>query len=161
MFRYSFQVDPLHRSPDAADGHAPDVLAALSRDFVHLAPAIRFAAVVSGLYILWFVAFERWLDPLLRRCGGVILGHRIVWVRAGPFRTWGLREAGFPGIERNAGLFGGAAVLSASLVPFMSLHVAVQVMSADALTAAVGYLMSVPMMALFVLRVLSRREGAR
>jgi hypothetical protein len=119
-------------------------------------PVVCFAAVVSALYVLWFVAFEKWLDPLLRRCGGIILGHRIVWVRAGPFRTWGLLESGFPSIEKSAGFFGAVAVLSASFVPFVAIHAVAQLMSANPLTAAVGYLMSVPMMALFVVRVLSR-----
>jgi hypothetical protein len=136
-------------------------LDSLARHLAHFGPVLRFAAAVSALYVLWFVAFERWLDPLLRRCGGLILGHRIVWVRAGPFRTWGLLEAGFPGIEKSAGFFGAVAVLSASFVPFIAIHAVAQLMSADPLTAAVGYLMSVPMMALFVLRVLSKNDASR
>jgi len=136
-------------------------LDALTPGIAHFAPTIRFAAVVSGLYVLWFLAFERWLDPLLRRCGGVLLGHRIVWVQAGLFRTWGLREAGFPGVERSAGLFGAASVLFASFFPFIALHALAKALSADALTASVGYLMSIPMMAFFVLRVLSRRDTSR
>jgi hypothetical protein len=135
-------------------------LDSVSPRFAHCGPVLRFAMAVSALYVLWFVAFERWLEPLLRRCGGLILGHRIVWVRAGPFRMWGLLKTGFPGIEKSAGFFGAVAVLSASFVPFIAIHAVAQIMSADALTAAVGYLMSVPMMALFVLRVLSRNEGA-
>ena len=66
-----------------------------------------------------------------------------------PFRTWGLLEAGWhPGIEKSAGFLCAVAVLSASFVPFIAIHAVAELMSANPLTAAVGYLMSIPMMAL-------------
>jgi hypothetical protein len=120
---------------------------------------IRFAAMASGCYVAWLVAFERWLEPLLRRCGGAMIGGRIVWVPVvGRFRIWGMQDHASSGLDRAAGLFGGVAVLSAALVPVVAVHAAVLGTDADATIAASGYLMSLPMLAIFVVRVLTREE---
>jgi hypothetical protein len=122
---------------------------------------VRFAVMASGCYVAWLAAFERWLEPLLRRCGGAVIGGHIVWVPVvGPFRIWGLQNHESPGMDRTAGLFGGAAVLCAALVPVVGLHTAALSMGADATIAASAYLMSLPMVAVFVVRILTHPQRA-
>ncbi len=85
-----------------------------------------------------------------------MIGARIVWVRAaGPFRTWGLGRGTSSTKDGSIGFFGAASVLSAALVPTIGVHAVSVELAADTVTAASGYLMSVPMMILFVLRMLS------
>jgi hypothetical protein len=114
------------------------------------------AAVFFGCYLVWLVAFERWLEPALRRCVGLISGRCIVWVPAGKrFRIWGLRDAGSHAAEAGVALLGAAVVVCSALLPAVVLARAVGAHMGDPIIAATTYLTAVPVMALFVLRVLS------
>jgi hypothetical protein len=120
---------------------------------------LRFAAFYSGCYLAWLIAFERWFEPLLRRCSGIIVGSRIVWVPAGAsFRMWGLRDQRRTGTAAAVGFLGGAAVLCAALFPAVALRLIAGAPGDDPVIAASTYLLSIPMIGGFVVRVLWRRR---
>src|SRR5260221_14373143 len=123
--------------------------------------AARFAGVYSGCYLGWLIVFERWLEPLLRRCGGAILGSSVVWVSTGgSFRIWGIRDR--PGsTDATLGLLGSGAVLCAAVLPLILLQFTVTPPDGDAAIAASSYLMSLPMMGVFVLRLLWGKRGTQ
>jgi len=120
-----------------------------------------FAVAFGGLYLLWLIAFERRLEPWLRRGTGALLGCSIVWVRAaGPFRAWGLQRRGVRGdvgdrLDGAVGLLGGATVLCSALLPAIALEAAAKAHAPDVRVTATCYLMTVPLMIVFLLRVLS------
>jgi hypothetical protein len=120
---------------------------------------IQFAVAASASYVAWLVAFERWFEPWLRRRGGAILSCSIVWVPAGgPFRIWGVR--GRVGHARSAtvGILGGGTILLSAVLPVVALlDLAARANTDDAIVAASSYLASLPMIAFFALRVLSRK----
>jgi hypothetical protein len=118
---------------------------------------IRFVGGVTGCYIAWLLVFERWLEPWLRRCGGAIVGSSIDWVPAGgPFRIWGLRDRRSVAVHAAVGFLGGMTVLfSAGLPAVVLLYAAASARTEDATMAATSYLISLPMVALFALRVSS------
>jgi hypothetical protein len=129
---------------------------------VHWA-VLWFAAEVSGCYVGWLVLFERWLEPRLRRCGGAIIGSAIVRVPAvGPFRIWGLRERRSRAMHASVGLLGAMTVLFSALLPTAALvAIAARARADNATIAASGYLISLPMIALFALRaLLAQGQGA-
>src|SRR5579884_2555754 len=99
-------------------------------------------------------AFERWLEPWLRFCGGVLVGRVIVWVPAGgPFRVWGLRGGGGPAEEATVGLLGGLAVVGSGVLPMLAAGMAGRSL-ADPTLGVACYLRAVPMTTVFVFRVL-------
>jgi hypothetical protein len=120
---------------------------------------LRSAAAVSAGYVAWLVAFERWLEPWLRRRGSAIFRCSIVWVHAGgPFRIWGVRERVSRTMNLAVGCLGGGAVLLSSVLPVIALlDLAARANAHDAIVAASGYLASLPMIVFFALRVLSRK----
>jgi hypothetical protein len=124
---------------------------------------IRFVAAAAGCYIAWLLLFEQWLEPWLRRCGGALVGSSIDWVPAGgPFRIWGLLDRRSVAIHAAVGFLGGMTVLlSAALPAALLLYVATKTHAEDATMAATSYLISLPMVALFVLRVSSVKAEAR
>jgi hypothetical protein len=127
---------------------------------VHWWAVVRFAVTSSGCYLAWLIVFERWIEPLLRRGGGAIIGRSIVWVSAGgSFRRWGIQDPPHRSTDAIVGLLGSAAVLCAALLPAVPLRLAVTEPSGDVMIVASSYLMTLPMMAVFVLRILWGKRG--
>jgi Na+-transporting methylmalonyl-CoA/oxaloacetate decarboxylase beta subunit len=119
---------------------------------------LRFAAFSAGGYLAWLIAFERWFEPLLRRCSGIIVGSPIVWVPAGgSFRMWGLKDQRRSRTAAAVGFLGGAAILCAAIFPAVALRVTAGGPGDDTVIAASSYLFSIPMIGGFVVRVLWRR----
>jgi hypothetical protein len=116
--------------------------------------AIRTAAFLFGTYFAWLATFERWIEPRLRRLTGSIARRSIVWVPAGRgLRIWGVRERAGASADAAVALVGALLVLASALLPAVMLG---RVAGAgDPRISASSYLMSVPLMALFVFRMLS------
>jgi hypothetical protein len=123
------------------------------------------AAVVSGCYLAWLLAFERIVDPYLRRAVGRVLGCTIVWMPAGGrFRVWGTPWEASRTKDASAALVGSAAVLVAAAMPAVLSSVAAGWIGhepvkgnfgREPLIVATIHAMAVPMILVFVLRVLS------
>jgi hypothetical protein len=123
---------------------------------------VAFAVVWSGIYIAWLVAFERWLEPWLRRRLGSIVGGAIVWVPAGgPLRIWGLREPGRLAVDATVGLLGAVAILCSAVLPSIAVNIAASLYGGDGRMAMTGYLTSIPMTVIFVVRVLFGKPDTR
>jgi uncharacterized membrane protein YqaE (UPF0057 family) len=118
---------------------------------------VRIAALSAGCFLVWLLAFERWLDPLLRRAIGAALGCPVVWVSAGAyFRVWGLGAEKASSLNAAVAAIGSMAVLCSSLLPAIGVGVGVGFATNDATVKASSYLMSFPMIGIFVLHVLWR-----
>jgi hypothetical protein len=118
---------------------------------------VRFAVVSSGLFVAWLIAFERWIEPLLRRCTGAILGCRVFWAPVGAsFRIWGLLGAKGSATDAAVSLVGTVVLQVCAAVPVVLVRLAARWMGSDAMIGEITYLMAVPTMMLFVLRVLTR-----
>jgi hypothetical protein len=117
--------------------------------------AMRIAVFLFGTYFAWLVAFERWIEPRLRRWAGSIARRPVVWVPAGRgLRIWGVQEEEGSSSSTDAAvsLVGTLLVLASALLPAVLLG---RVAGAgDPRIAASSYLMSIPLMALFVFRML-------
>jgi hypothetical protein len=112
---------------------------------------LRFAALASGLYIAWMIAFERWMEPFARASWSAALGREIRWVPAGGrFRVWGLKDSARTSADALVSVIGMLVVLASAAMPVLAIHW----MAPLEAIRAVSYLMSVPMMVGFVLRVL-------
>jgi hypothetical protein len=115
--------------------------------------AIRTAAFLFGTYFAWLLTFERWIEPRLRRWTGAIARRSIVWVPAGRgLRIWGVMERSGAATDPTVALVGALLVLASALLPAVLLGRVAG--AADPRIAASSYLMSVPLMALFVFRML-------
>ncbi len=115
---------------------------------------IRSAVVLFGTYFAWLVTFERWIEPTLRRWAGSIARRTIVWVAAGRgLRIWGVEHSRGPA-DAAVPLAGALLVFASALLPAVLLA-KIAASGADARISASSYLVSVPLMALFVLRMLS------
>ncbi len=116
--------------------------------------------IFTATYVGWLVAFERAIEPWLRRGAGALLRCSIVWVPAGgPFWVWGLPEPRRPKLEASVALLGSTAVLLAAMLPIVAPALFGYLPDDGAATAA-SYLLSVPMMAFFAFRVLARGADA-
>lgn len=137
--------------------HPPDLASAVDRWAI-----VRFAVVSSAAFIAWLLAFERWVEPLLRRWAGAILGREILWVPVGvaSFRIWGLPGAETSAMAAEVAVLGMVVVLVSAAIPVVLVRVAARWMANDALISSITYLMALPMMMSFVLRVLSRGATA-
>jgi hypothetical protein len=126
------------------------------------ATVIHFAALSAGCFLAWLLAFERWLEPLLRRGVGAVIGRTIIWVSAGPyFRIWGLPNEEASSMDAAVAAIGSMAVLFSGLLPVIGVRIGIGVATNDAALKASSYLMSFPMIGVFVLRVLWRRPEER
>jgi hypothetical protein len=114
---------------------------------------LRVAVLVASVYVGWLVAFERWIEPLLRRACGVVLGCTIQWVPSGALRTWGTGGTANGAKEAAVALIGSVLVLCSSTVPVAVVHIA-SPLHGDGATGATTYLMSLPMMMLFTVWIL-------
>jgi len=124
--------------------------------------AIATAALFFGSYFVWLLAFERWFEPMLRRWAGSIARRAIVWVPDGRgFRTWGLRDRAAAAADAAIALVGAGLVLGSALLPVVLLGRVASAHTADPRIAASSYLICVPLMALFVFRVLSAKHEGR
>ncbi len=114
---------------------------------------MRTAVFLFGTYFAWLVAFERWIEPRLRRWAGSIARRPVVWVPAGRgLRIWGVLERSGASTDAAVSLVGALLVLASALLPAVLLgHVAG---AGDPRISASSYLMSIPLMALFVFRML-------
>jgi len=119
--------------------------------------ATRTAVFFFGTYFAWLVTFERWIEPRLRRLAGAIARRSIVWVPAGRgLRIWGVQERSGASTDAAVALVGTLLVLASALLPAVMLG---RVAGAgDPRISASSYLMSVPLMALFVFRMLSAKR---
>jgi hypothetical protein len=117
--------------------------------------AIQSAAFVFGAYSSWLMVFERWIEPAIRRGVGVMAGCCIVWLpAAGPFRVWGLQGQGRLGIQATVGFLCSLVVLLAGVLPACALAVTASGQTSDAAVQATIYLITVPIIAVFVTRML-------
>ncbi len=110
----------------------------------------------------WLVAFELYVEPRLRRWVGGLTKREVVWVAAGPLRVWGSRgpprEHGREGLLAVVGI---VLVLAAATLPVIEMHFAAQVLAPGREgVRASAYLTSVPLMAIFSLRVMWHRDGS-
>jgi hypothetical protein len=120
--------------------------------------ALEVALGFTGAYVFWLVVFERWVEPAMRRAAGVAFAGAIDWHRStGPFRTWCLR--GLASMKRHAavGLVGHSLVLAAALAPAVAVGLLASAHACDEIVGACVYLMTIPMTAIFALRVLWHR----
>lgn len=118
--------------------------------------AIATAALFFGSYFAWLLAFERWFEPVLRHWAGSIARRTIVWVPAGRgFRTWGLRDGAAAAADAAIALVGAGLVLASALLPVVLLGRVASARTADPRISASSYLICVPLMAVFVFRMLS------
>lgn len=130
---------------------------ALMSSHVAASAVLRFAVLLSSGYLAWLVVFERWLDPLLRRGLGVVLGHRIAWLPAlGPFCVWGVEAPGGRELDGAVAALGTATVFCAALVPVLMPVFAGYVPAREATIGATHYLLSLPMIGHFLFCVLRR-----
>jgi hypothetical protein len=124
--------------------------------------AIRFAAPSAACFIAWLLTFERWLEPLLRRCVGTVIGRPVVWVSTGAhFRVWGLANETASSMNAAVAAVGSMAVLCSALLPGVGVGIVVGVVTNDEAVKASSYLISFPMIGIFVLHVLWRRPERR
>jgi len=120
--------------------------------------AIRTAVVLFGTYFAWLVTFERWIEPTLRRWAGSIARRTIVWVAAGRgLRIWGVEHSRGPA-DAAVPFAGALLVFASALLPAVLLAKIAASEGADTRISASSYLISVPLMALFVLRMLAVRH---
>jgi hypothetical protein len=124
--------------------------------------ATRTAALLFGAYFAWLVAFERWIEPAVRRWTGSIARRSIVWVPAGRgLRIWGVLERTGASTDAAVALVGTLLVLGSALLPAVILGRMASTRMSDPVIAASSYLTCIPAMALFVFRVLSTRNERR
>jgi hypothetical protein len=123
--------------------------------------AVKTATLLCGAYLAWLMAFERWFEPMLRRLTGSIARRLVVWVPAGRgFRIWGLMDRTGEARDAAVALVGALLVLTSALLPAVILGRLAAARTSDPLIAASSYLTCVPLMAVFVLRMLLvRRDG--
>ncbi|MGO9833435.1 MAG: hypothetical protein ACLP1X_04400 [Polyangiaceae bacterium] len=122
---------------------------------------VPIAAVSAGLYVAWLVAFERALEPFARRLLGALIGCPIVWVPAGLFRAWGSGEAGHEARDGLIAAMGTLLVLAAAAVPVVALHFAARLLEPEREgIRASAYLMTAPLMMVFLIWVARRRGSA-
>jgi hypothetical protein len=116
------------------------------------------AAIGFAVFLAWLAAFERYLEPWARRSGSGLLGCTILWMPAGPLRVWGSKKPATRAREGVIAVAGLALVLLGAAVPVLVLQLATVVIGTahDTLRAS-AYLMSVPLMGSFVVRVMWRR----
>ncbi len=123
---------------------------------------VVFTVLASGSYVAWLFVFERWVEPFLRRCGGALLGCRVVWVPAvGAFRVWGTQDRRRPAVDAAVRLLGTLVVLCSAFLPAVALRLTAGSEGGDPRMAAWSYLVSLVMMALFIVRVLTGRLAAQ
>jgi hypothetical protein len=121
--------------------------------------AIKSAGFVLGAYSSWLIGFERWIEPAVRRGVGAIAGCCIVWLPAGgPFRIWGSQNQGPLGIETALGFLCSLVILIAAVLPACALVVIASGQTSDAAVQATIYLITLPMIGVFVTRMLWREE---
>jgi hypothetical protein len=119
---------------------------------------LRFGAPVCAGYVAWLIAFERWIEPALRRWVGVVIGRPVRWVRvAGPFRNWGADRTGSRALEAGVGLAGAATIAGAALVPTVATNILVRAELGESPVAGATYLMTIPLVILFAARLLLGR----
>ncbi|MDP9002962.1 MAG: hypothetical protein M3O46_22960 [Myxococcota bacterium] len=119
---------------------------------------VAIGTVSFGLYMAWLRAFERVLEPLARRLWGRITGCDIIWVPAGSFRVWGSKQSIHMAREGAIALAGSLFVVASAAVPSLGLHFMALAFEADGgQVRGSAYLMSAPMMLIFVVRTLKRR----
>jgi hypothetical protein len=119
--------------------------------------ALRTAVLLFGTYFAWLLIFERWIEPILRRWTGSIARRSVVWVPAGRgLRIWGVRERSGASTDAAVALAGALLVLASALLPAVMLGRVAG--ASDPRISASSYLMSVPLMALFVFRMLSAKH---
>jgi hypothetical protein len=124
--------------------------------------ATRTAALLFGTYFAWLLAFERWIEPTMRRWTGSLTRRSIVWVPAGRgLRIWGVLERSGKSTDAAAALVGTLLVLGSALLPAVILGRMANTRISDPVIAASSYLTCIPAMALFVFRVLSTRRNER
>ena len=118
---------------------------------------VAIAAIGFAVFFVWLAAFETYVEPWARRSYGALVGRTIRWTPAGPLRIWGSREPAARGREGSIAVAGLVVVLLAAAVPVLVLYFAVVVIGLghEALSAS-AYLVSVPLMSLFVVRVMRR-----
>jgi hypothetical protein len=127
-----------------------------------VASYILLALNSAGLYVGWLLLFERLLEPIARRALGTVMDCTIVWVPAGRFRVWGTREAVGRQKEATIALAGSLVALSAAAAPVAALHTLAHFFSRGRESLQPGiYLLSVPLMMLFVVRLLGAPIGRR
>jgi hypothetical protein len=132
---------------------------------IHLAglaagTAIGFAALSAGCFLAWLFAFERWFEPLLRRSVGALIGRTVVWVSAGAyFRSWGLANESTSSMNATVAVIGSMAVLCSALLPVLAVGFVVRAATDDTTVNASSYLMSFPMIGIFLLHVLWRKRA--
>jgi hypothetical protein len=123
---------------------------------------VRSGALVCAGYVAWIIAFERWIDPALRRWVGVVVGCPVRWVQvAGPFRNWGVAGVGSDALEAGVGLTGAAAVAAAALLPAVITNVLVRAELGESPIAGATYLMTVPVVVIVATRLLLGRVDPR
>ena len=123
---------------------------------------VEIGAVSFGLYLAWLAAFERGLEPLVRRLWGRVIGCDIVWVPAGLFRVWGSKHSIPRSREGAIALVGSLFVVASAAVPVVAFHFAAVALEVDGgPIQATIYLVSAPVMMIFVLRVLRRHAEAK
>jgi predicted transporter len=128
--------------------------------------AVRTAVFFVGAYLAWLTAFERWFEPMLRRWTSSIARRSVVWVPAGyGLRIWGLQDVADAAADaaealKDAGVafVGALFILASALVPAVALTQVAAARTDDPRISATGYLICVPLMALFVFRMLSTRS---
>jgi hypothetical protein len=121
--------------------------------------AAKTAALLFGAYLTWLIAFERWIEPLLRRLTGSIARRTVVWVPAGRgLRIWGFGDRVGEAGDAAVALVGALIVLGSALLPAVAMGRVVAVQTSDPRIAAATYLTCIPLMAVFVYRILSTRR---
>ncbi len=118
---------------------------------------VAIAAIGFAVFFLWLAAFETYVEPWARRSCGALVGCTIGWTPAGPLRVWGSRDSAAGGREGSIAVAGLVVVLLAAAVPVLVLYLAAVVIGLghEALSAS-AYLVSVPLLAIFVVRVMRR-----
>ena len=119
-------------------------------------PGVRAGLLLATGYCVWLRAFERSVEPRLRRMLGAVISERIVWVPGGgALGVWGVDE----GAAVSSGLIaalGALALLVAAVAPCVVLGtLALRGIAAAAHEpiAAALYLLWAPMAGHFVLHV--------
>ena len=91
-----------------------------------------------------------------------MIGRPVVWVTAGGyFRVWGLPDETAASMNAAVAAIGSMAVLCSALLPVIGVGIGVGTATNDAAVKASSYLMSFPMIGIFVLHVLWRRPEKR
>ncbi|MGH7440360.1 MAG: hypothetical protein ACRENE_32095, partial [Polyangiaceae bacterium] len=107
---------------------------------------IELAAAAFGFFFAWVAAFERGLEPLLRRLCGRVVGCAVVWLAVGPFRIWGPREPSDRAREAAIAVSCSVVVLASAAVPVVALHLVSLALEAEGEdVGAAAYLMSLPL----------------